>query len=323
MGCEKTKLSLQLSSYGEASGGFDVSILLITYNHADYIANSLDGILAQNTDKAVELIVSEDCSTDATRTILAGYVERHPQIRTLMSPKNLRSNEVVARAIRAARGRYICLLDGDDYWTDPGKVQRQADMLDSDPTLTAVFHNALIDDGMAPPSRRWTPSDQKAVSGPEDLWDGNPFATCAGMLRRDALSDLGAWYADFFPITDWPLYILCAAKGPIAFVDELVGGYRLHPGGMFSSLPGGEKLDRIEGFYRRMRAVVPPDQRRAARAGATRYFFDWAEVYAGRGEVRMARDCLWRALRAGGVGRLGARRFLRAAREAWIPGGQS
>lgn len=268
------------------------------------------------------MIVSEDCSTDATRTILAGYLERHPQIRMLMSPENLRSNEVVARAIRAARGRYICLLDGDDYWTDRGKIQRQADILDANPALAGVFHNALIDDGTGTPSRRWTPSDQKAESNLDDLWDGNPFATCAGMLRRDALSDLGPWYADFFPITDWPLYVLCAAKGPIAFVDEPVGAYRLHPGGMFSSLPGEGRLDRIEGFYRRMGAVVPPDQRRAARAGASRYFFDWAEVYAERGETRMARDCLRRALRAGGVGQLGARRFLRAARKAWFSGGQ-
>ncbi|WP_312163655.1 glycosyltransferase [Phenylobacterium sp.] len=320
MVCERAKLSLQLSSDGEASERVDVSVLLITYNHADYIAKSLDGVLAQNTDKTVELIVSEDCSTDATPTILAGYLERHPQIRVLASPENLRSNEVVARAIRAARGRYICLLDGDDYWTDPGKIQRQADMLDADPALAAVFHNALIDDGMGAPSRRWTPAEQKAVSGRDDLWDGNPFATCAGMLRREALSDLGAWYADFFPITDWPLYILCAAKGPIAFVDEPVGGYRLHAGGMFSSLPGGEKLDRTEGFYRRMRAVVPPSQRRAASAGASRYFFDWAEVYAQRGEIGMARDCLRRALRAGGVSQLGVRRFLRAARNAWLAG---
>lgn len=315
-------MSLKLSCEADAGGGVDVSVLLITFNHAEYIANSLDGVLAQNTGKAVELIVSEDCSTDGTRTILAGYVERHPQIRTLMSPENLRSNEVVARAIRAARGRYICLLDGDDYWTDPGKVQRQAEMLDADPSLSAVFHNALIDDGAGAPSRRWTPSDQKAVSNLEDLWNGNPFATCAGMLRRDALADLGGWYADFFPITDWPLYVLCAAKGPIAFVDEPVGGYRLHAGGMFSSLPGREKLDRIEGFYRRMRGVAPADQRRTARAGASRYFLDWAEVYADRGETPTARNCLWRALRAGGVGQLGARRFLRVARKAWLAGGQ-
>lgn len=306
---------------GESSEDIDVSVLLITFNHADYIANSLDGVLAQNTDKAVELIVSEDCSTDATRTILAGYVERHPQIRLLMSPKNLRSNEVVARAVRAARGRYICLLDGDDYWTDPGKIQRQAEIMDADQTLSAVFHNALIDDGTAAPTRRWTPSGQQALSHLDDLWNGNPFATCAGMLRREALSDLGAWYADFFPITDWPLYILCAAKGPIAFVDEPVGGYRLHPGGMFSSLPGREKLDRIEGFYQRMRAAVPPDQHRTARTGASRYFLEWAEVYVERGETAMARDCLLRSLRAGGVRQLGVRRFLRAARSAWLPGG--
>lgn len=298
----------------------DVSILLITYNHADYISAALDGVLAQRTDKRVEVIVSEDSSTDATRNILARYVERHPQIRTLMSPQNLRSNEVVARAIRAARGSYICLLDGDDYWTDHDKVQRQAELLDADPTLSAVFHNALVDDGEGAPWRRWTPADQKPRSDVDDLWGGNPFATCAGMMRREALSELGEWYADFFPITDWPLYILCAARGPIAFVDEPIGGYRLHSGGMFSSLPGREKLDRIEGFYRRMRAVSPTAQQRAARGGASRYFFDWAEVYAERGETGMARDCFWRGLRAGGARQMRARSLLRLARRVWGSG---
>lgn len=303
-------------------GFVDVSILIITYNHADYIAATLDSVLGQITDRAIEVIVSEDCSTDATRTILARYVERHPQIRMLMSPKNLRSNEVVARAIRAARGRYVCLLDGDDYWTDHEKVQRQADLLDADPSLSAVFHNAVVDDGEGDPSRRWTPSDQKARNTIDDLWGGNPFATCAGMMRREALSELGDWYADFFPITDWPLYILCAGRGEIAFVDQPVGGYRLHPGGMFSSLPGKGKLDLIERFYRRMRAVSPPQQQFAACGGASRYFFDWAEVYAGRGEIKMARDCFWRSLRAGGAGQLGGRRLLRVLRQTWRMGVQ-
>lgn len=313
------KLSLKLSNV-KIGDDADVSILIITYNHADYISSALDGVLAQRTDKRVEVIVSEDSSTDATRTILARYVERHPQIRTLASPQNLRSNEVVARAIRAARGRYICLLDGDDYWTDHDKLQRQAGMLDADPTLSAVFHNALVDDGEGVPSRRWTPADQQMRNDVDELWGGNPFATCAGMMRREALSKLGDWYADFFPITDWPLYILCAAWGPIAFVDEPIGGYRLHPGGMFSSLPGQEKLDRIEGFYRRMRAVSPRDQQRAARGGASRYFFEWAEVYAARGETQMARDCLWRALRAGGASQLSARSLLRVSRRVWGSG---
>ena len=299
----------------------DVSVVVVTYNHAPFIERALESVVAQQTTRSIEIIVSEDCSTDGTTELVRAFAARERRARLLLSARNVRSNEVVARAIRAARGRYICLLDGDDHWTSSAKLERQAAVLDAEPALSACFHNALIErEGSSPTSStssddRWTPAHQPQRVSADEIWHGNPFATCAGMMRANALRGLGPWYADLFPITDWPLYILCAEHGPLAFQDEVVGVYRLHGGGLFSSLPSRSKLDATARFYRRMDAALGGRARDRKRAGATRYFFEWAVAYADEGDRSMARHCLALSLRAGGVGRAVSRReWARCAR---------
>jgi glycosyltransferase involved in cell wall biosynthesis len=210
----------------------------------------------------------------------------------------------VARGIRAARGRYICMLDGDDYWIAKDKIERQASLLDADDSLAACFHNAVIVRGDAEAGdERWTPVTQATRMGKVSIWRGNPFATCTGMLRASALRELGPWYARFFPVTDWPLYILCSEHGDLLFIDEVVGAYWLHGGGLFSSLPGKRKLAMIADCYRRMDGALGGRCHDSARAGASVYFCEWAEEYARRGDRAMSRACLVQAVRAGGVGR--------------------
>ncbi len=115
-----------------AAGPTKVSVVVCTYNHAPFIDQALASVLGQDTSFRFEVIVSEDCSNDATRDIVLRWRDEHPdRIRLLLSERNLRSNEVVARGFRAATGEYVVLLDGDDYWTSPQKLQRQADFLDA------------------------------------------------------------------------------------------------------------------------------------------------------------------------------------------------
>ena len=301
-----------MSRAGEDS--VDVSVVVVTYNHAQYVEEALQSVAAQETERSFEIIISEDCSTDETRALVTDFADREPRARLLLSTHNVRSNEVVARGIRSARGRYLCLLDGDDHWTSPTKLDRQAALLDQDPTLSACFHNAWVDRGDGRLHDLWTPSKQEARVGAEEIWLGNPYATCAGMLRVGALGSLGGWYDDLFPITDWPLYILCAEHGDIAFEDEPVGVYRLHDGGEFSSLPTMTRFEMMSSFYQRMDAALSHRSHDRAKAGASRYFFDWARVFANQGDRTMGRSCLRLCLRAGGVGTsVGRREFGRCA----------
>jgi glycosyltransferase involved in cell wall biosynthesis len=300
------------------SEAVDVSVLVITYNHERFIGRTLDSVLAQR-GTTFEIIVSEDRSTDRTLEIVRDKLAGRADVRIIASQENLGCNATILRAIRAARGRYVAMIDGDDFWTVDDRLARQIALLDTSPEVSACFHNALIirDDGDQPTDERWTPATQPARIGLAELWDGNPFATCAGMMRREALDKLGDWYAvlgkapNTAMVTDWPLYLACAEHGDLAFIDEPVGAYRLHDASCYSSLPGGRKLDITAELYRRMDAGLGHRHHASATAGAARYFSSWMSEYAASGERSLARRAARHAFRSGGIGRaVGWRRWL-------------
>ena len=283
----------------------DVSVLLVTYNHEKFVGASIQSVLDQRTSHSFELIISEDASTDGTREIVRSAAAKDRRIRTLFSPHNLRSNEPVLRALQAARGRYVCLLDGDDRWLVRNKIERQAELLDANPGAAGCFHNALVAVGDAdePSERRWTGSGQSPSTAFGKLWEGNPFATSAGMLRRSALDRVGNWYVDCFPITDWPLYLLAAEHGYLLFIDEVVAAYRVHRGGEVSGLTRKDQLLLITRFYEQMAGVEEGRWADFAHRGASLYFAGQADKFVREGNKAAARLCARLALQAGGVGR--------------------
>ena len=270
-----------------------VTVLVMTYNHARFIGQALDSALNQRTSFDYEILVSEDCSTDGTRETVIAYRSRYPdRIRLLLSEKNVRSNAVVARGIRAARGEYIALLDGDDYWVSPDKLQKQADFLNCHPQCSCCFHNARVEyeDNAGTPGN-WTPAGQPPICTFKDIWLGNFIATCTTMFRRAALGEIPAWYDALFPITDWPLHILNAQKGDIGYLDEVMGVYRYHAGGLYSPYSEWEKIEKTRAFYRTMNANLDYRYDALVRTALSKYFFEWAEEYAQRRDRAHAWRC--------------------------------
>ena len=118
-----------------------VSVCMITYNHEAFLAEALESILAQRTTFEIEVIVGEDCSTDNTRAVLLHYQRLHPHlIKPILQPHNVGYHRNFADVLRRASGEYIALLEGDDYWTSPEKLQRQSDLLDAHPEFSMCFH---------------------------------------------------------------------------------------------------------------------------------------------------------------------------------------
>jgi glycosyltransferase involved in cell wall biosynthesis len=288
-----------------------VSVLVVTYNHARFVRQALDSALAQRLPQPFEVLISEDCSTDGTREIVQEYADRHPHvIRLLLSERNVRSNEVVARGFRAARGRYVALLDGDDYWTSDDKVRAQVAFLDTRPDMTICFHNVqVVDERSQRTGRLWNEPDQPRVSGLHELLRGNFIATNSVMYRRAAVAEIPSWYESFFPVTDWPLHVLYAREGRIGYLNRALGAYRLHGGGLFSTLGEREKLEANADFYRRLRAHSSAAFAAEIAHGQRDYFLGWAEEFRRRGDRRM----LLRCLRWAWGGRLGTARRDRAA----------
>lgn len=122
------------------TNGVMLSVVMTTYNHARYLAEAIESVLMQRTSFRVELVIGEDRSTDNTRAIAKEYAERYPDtIRLITSAENVGMRANYRRTIEATRGRYIALLDGDDYFTDPDKLQLQVDMLEGDASLGMCY----------------------------------------------------------------------------------------------------------------------------------------------------------------------------------------
>jgi len=275
-----------------------VSVLVVTYNHERFVRQALDSVLAQQLSEPFEILISEDCSTDGTRAIVCEYAERHPHlIRPLLSERNLHSNEVVARGFRAARGRYIALLDGDDFWTSEDKLRAQVAFLDARPDLTICFHNVqVVDESSQSDGRLWNAPGQQEISGLHELLRGNFIATSSVVYRRTSVAEVPAWYDGFFPVTDWPLHVLYAREGGIGYLDRTLGVYRLHAGGLYSTLGEREKLEANADFYRRLRACAPRALATEIACGRRDYFLGWAAEFRRRGDRRMLLRCLrWAA----------------------------
>ena len=126
-----------------ADNGVFVSILMVTYNHAPYIEQAVNSILIQETDFPYEIVIGEDCSTDNTRAIAIRLQQQYPdKVRLLLHKQNLGyfGSRNFLTTLEACRGNYIAMLDGDDYWTSPHKLQLQVDFMESHPDCSLSFH---------------------------------------------------------------------------------------------------------------------------------------------------------------------------------------
>jgi len=215
-----------------------VSILFITYNHAGTIRQALDSALAQQTRFPVELLVGDDCSTDGTRDIVADYARAHPdRIRAFLHPKNLgffgKFNLLAVH--EAARAPYAIILEGDDYWTSPHKLQRQVEFLDQRPDCSACFHDCYVQEGPElDTGKRYLSALLKRDVGLRELV-GEMFPhTTSILFRRGVFGPFPAWFNEL-ELSDLSLVSLLASKGTFGFVaGEPMSVYRT-AGGSWTS----------------------------------------------------------------------------------------
>lgn len=171
---------------------YKVSVLVITYNHADYIKQTLDGILAQETDFDFEIVVGDDASTDGTKEILQEYDKKYPgRFNMILNEKNLGpaiypgKNNFVATLL-ACKGKYIASCDGDDYWSDKTKLQLQADIMDNNQDVGICYHQVSeINDSNE--EILISNEGDKEFSTFEDIFNGWSMRTASIMHRRELI----------------------------------------------------------------------------------------------------------------------------------------
>ena len=244
-----------------------VSIKCLVYNHEPYLRQCLDGFVMQKTSFAFEAIVHDDASTDNSAAIIREYAEKYPDIiKPIYETENQYSKHdgslrrIMDSAISPS-SKYLAICEGDDYWTDPLKLQKQYDIMEKHPDCTICFNRvqAVYEDGITP----------------EFMIPSIKSALCSGYIQLDNLIkeefDLGRWcfqtssffvtkaisngYITFkkenlpsFPYGDLPLIMFALTEGMGYFIDETMGCYRRFSGGFCSSLQANREKKIKTGY---------------------------------------------------------------------------
>lgn len=230
-----------------------VSVCMVTYNQERYIAQAIESVLAQETSFRIEIVIGEDCSTDGTRQIVERLAAANPEIIQLrLAEQNQGAKLNFVGAMGQARGEYVVILEGDDYFTDPLKLQRQVEALDAHPDWALCFHPASCryEGGLQGPAvmpEGWDRSEATIV----DLFDRNFIPTSGAMFRNRLYPSLPTWFMRI-EAGDWALHILNAAHGNIGFLPEVMSAYRIHPAGSWS---GSSVERRVVSIFELLTAV--------------------------------------------------------------------
>ena len=233
-----------------------VSVVMTTYNHANFIAQAIESVLMQKTSFSVELCIGEDESSDETRAICVAYAEKYPdKIRLFLRSRKdvIYINGVPSgrrnglKTMRACRGRYLAILEGDDKWTDPYKLQKQVDYFETHAQCGVVCHYATVID-----------QDNVVLETPQELsarklcW--HHFFVGSGerkgtrhlttMFRRKLIERFigNEWSKDVYAGDRFLKGCALQADYCGYVIPEIMGAYRVHRGGIYSLQPKIAKL---------------------------------------------------------------------------------
>jgi glycosyltransferase involved in cell wall biosynthesis len=271
---------------------------MITYNQAKFIAQAVESALMQETDFDYEIVIGEDASSDGTREIVLDFQRRYPEkIRVLAHETNLgflgKANFV--KTIFSSRGEYIALLEGDDYWISPHKLQTQVDFLQSHPECVICFHpTAKVDTNGEFVGHVFDSSKGSDILSLEDIVKENFMATCSVMFRAGLVTRIPDWY--FHPrCGDWTLYVLVAQNGSIGRVPSVMAAYRSHSQGLWSGMQKKqEKLATIE-VYQLINSHLNFAYDRIIRHRVSKELSDVAVLEAAEGRWAQAIKAMWRS----------------------------
>lgn len=221
-----------------------VSIYSLTYNHERYIRDCLEGFLMQETTFPVEILIHDDASTDNTANIIREYEARYPHLlKPIYQIENQYSKgmgDFAKRNLERARGQYVAICEGDDYWTDPSKLQKQVDFLDHNPDYVICYHDARIVDqaGNIVAESKLPEEDRRDFSSQELMkgaWTLN-LSRLARIIPRNAEKEAPAKPLRVLN-TDIYWTVLLGKYGKGKYLGDIKPAvYRLQPGSIWSSL---------------------------------------------------------------------------------------
>lgn len=237
-----------------------VSICCITYNQKEYICDALDGFLKQKAEFAFEVLIHDDASTDGTADIIRQYAGKYPDIiKPILQTENQYSKGFTNISgtfnFPRAEGRYIAMCEGDDYWTDDHKLQKQVEYMEAHPDCSLCFHSAVVDvQERAVTERRMRPYRKSRQVEPEEIiGKRSGYPTASLLFRTDMVQNLPDFYVQA-PIADIPLQLLAAARGYAFYMDEDMCVYRLGGSASWTAqMKQGDYEGKQNRYFRQMR----------------------------------------------------------------------
>jgi len=229
-----------------------VSVCNWVYNHKDYIKQSIDSILMQKTTFPVEIIIQDDASNDGTREIIEEYVIRYPHLfNNILFEENQYSQgkDITIGLFKKASGKYIALAHGDDYWTDPYKLQKQVDFLEGNECISGTFHNV---------EQRWEGIDKSAIYLKEnkytcsqvvelkDIIGNNIVPTCSLVFRKQVFmlsqSKIPWEKLDY---GDWVIIVLLTLNNTIYYSPSIMGVRRMNESSLWGMKDFNWQIEKI------------------------------------------------------------------------------
>jgi glycosyltransferase involved in cell wall biosynthesis len=209
-----------------------VSVVMITYGHENFIEDAINSVLMQQCNFSVELIVANDCSPDTTDDIIRNILREHKNsswIKYIKHEKNIGMMPNFIFALKESQGDYIALCEGDDYWTDPFKLQKQVGFLKSNPDYVLCFHaikiqfanGEIVDDFLTK-----IPDNYETIQTLALL--GNYIHTPSVVFRN--IIKIFPFEMKYTTIGDYFLYMILAEHGKLKYIDEIMGVYRFGVG---------------------------------------------------------------------------------------------
>lgn len=213
----------------------DVSIIMLTYFHENYIAQALDSVLAQETNLQIEVLIGDDASEDQTPAVIQDYAARYPDIiRPILRPENLGGTRNSWDLYRRAKGKYLAILEGDDYWSDPRKLQKQWNFLEEHQEYIGCCGKCLIVNENGQPDYTRTPhfTWNKKVFTMEDLLESwNLPGQGGNMMFHNIFQEMepeeySIFYRAHRNVGDKTLALFLLSKGPMYCSNEILSCYR-------------------------------------------------------------------------------------------------
>ena len=207
-----------------------VSIIMAVYNHEAYLSHAIESVVSQKTDFPFELLIGEDHSPDNSLAISLKYQKEYPDIvHVYAREKNMESEHNICDLWKHARGEYIIHLEGDDYWTDDGKLQKQIDFLETHPEHSMCMSNALVlntGTGEVKPMNTFPVEGTYSQEEQIKAGLGSSFpATASFVFRTEFLKDMPDFFYECGPF-DYPLRQYYADRGSVYYFEKPMTVYR-------------------------------------------------------------------------------------------------